>query len=214
VRGKALAERVADSLDRVGLRPDVGHRYAYEFSGGQRQRIAIARAIAPRPEVVVLDEPVSALDVSIRAQILNLLRSLQEELQLTYVTIAHDLAVVYQACDRTGVMYVGKLVELAPSEDLYKRPLHPYTRVLLSAIPLPNPRLRQQRRIPLVGEIPSPANPPPGCRFHTRCPYAVERCSVDEPEWREVEPGRWVACHLVTHDADGNAFLDVEPVLA
>ena len=150
----------------------------------------------------------SALDVSIRAQILNLLKSLQEELDLTYLTIAHDLAVVYQACDVTGVMYVGRLVELSASEELYKRPLHPYTRVLLSAIPVPDPKLRSRQRIPLVGEIPSALDPPSGCRFHPRCPYAVETCKTDDPEWREVEPDRWVACHLVETGSDGTAFLN------
>ncbi len=205
VRGAELERRIAEALEMVGLRPDVAHRYPHEFSGGQRQRVAIARAIAPRPALIVLDEPVSALDVSIRAQILNLLKSLQDELDLTYLTIAHDLAVVYQACQRTGVMYVGKLVELATSDQLYKNPLHPYTRVLLSAIPLPDPKLRGRERIPLVGEIPSPSDPPSGCRFHPRCPYAADRCGTEIPEWREVEDGRWVACHYVEIDDSGQA---------
>lgn len=207
VRGAALGRRVSEVLELVGLPGRVASRYPHEFSGGQRQRIAIARAVAVNPAFIVLDEPVSALDVSIRSQILNLLRELQEELGLTYLTIAHDLAVVYQACDRTGVMYLGNLVELGASEELFKRPLHPYTQILLSAIPLPDPKLRARQRIPEVGEIPSPSNPPSGCRFHTRCPHAVERCAVDIPEWREVEPGRWVACHLVQPQADGQAVL-------
>ncbi|MEX2229993.1 MAG: ABC transporter ATP-binding protein [Dehalococcoidia bacterium] len=196
VRGARRRERVAEVLALVGLNPSAARRYPHEFSGGQRQRVAVARAIVAEPKLIVLDEPVSALDVSIRAQILNLLRDLQDRLNLTYVTIAHDLAVVYQACDTIGVMYLGKLVELAPSEALYREPRHPYTRILLSAIPKPDPRLRHTERLPLTGEIPSPAAPPPGCRFHPRCPIAVERCAVDEPVWRELEPGHWVACHL------------------
>ena len=196
MRGTPLRERVSEVLQLVGLSPDAARRYPHEFSGGQRQRIAVARAIAASPRLIVLDEPVSALDVSIRAQILNLLKDLQDRLGLTYLMIAHDLAVVYQACDVTGVMYLGTLVEQAPSEALYKTPLHPYTRILLSAIPMPDPGRRRRERLPLVGEIPSPAAPPPGCRFHPRCPIAVERCAVDEPVWRELEPGHWVACHL------------------
>ena len=203
VRGEALQNRVAEVLELVGLPASIESRYPHEFSGGQRQRIAIARAISIEPALIILDEPVSALDVSIRSQILNLLKDLQERLGLTYLTIAHDLAVVYQACDTTGVMYLGTLAELAPSEDLYRRPLHPYTRILLSAIPRPDPRLRHEKRLPLVGEIPSPSSPPSGCRFHPRCPYAVERCSVEVPEWREVEPDRWVACHLVVQTPNG-----------
>ncbi len=197
VRGRPLRDRVAEVLELVGLNPAVERRFPHEFSGGQRQRVAIARAIVAEPDLIILDEPVSALDVSIRAQILNLLKDLQDRLGLTYLTIAHDLAVVYQACDVTGVMYLGGLVELAPSERLFADPLHPYTRILLSAIPLPDPKLRGRKRLPLVGEIPSPANPPNGCRFHPRCPIAVDRCASEVPAWREVEPGRWVACHLV-----------------
>ncbi|MFT3851871.1 MAG: ABC transporter ATP-binding protein [Ilumatobacteraceae bacterium] len=195
--------RVAEVLELVGLPADAAQRYPHEFSGGQRQRVAIARAIANRPELLVLDEPVSALDVSIRSQILNLLRDLQDELGLTYLTIAHDLAVVYQACDRTGVLYLGKLAELGPSEALFKDPLHPYTKALVAAIPLPDPTTRPAVRAQVSGEIPSPSNPPSGCRFHTRCPIAMEQCRVDEPVWTEARPGRWVACHAVVPAADG-----------
>lgn len=188
-------ERVAEVLRLVGLSPEAAERYPHEFSGGQRQRIAVARAIASNPRLIVLDEPVSALDVSIRAQILNLLRDLQERLGLTYLTIAHDLAVVYQACDVIAVMYLGKLVELAEPAELYREPAHPYTRILLSSIPMPDPSLRNRERLELRGEIPSPANPPSGCRFHPRCPIAVAKCAEVEPAWEEVRPGRWVACH-------------------
>ncbi|MDP6580733.1 MAG: ABC transporter ATP-binding protein [Vicinamibacterales bacterium] len=194
-RGRALRERVDEVLELVGLTTDAARRYPHEFSGGQRQRIAVARAIASGPRLILLDEPVSALDVSIRAQILNLLRELQDRLDLTYLTIAHDLAVVYQACDVVAVMYLGKLVELGNPEDLYNEPAHPYSRILLSSIPQPDPKLRHRERLELTGEIPSPANPPSGCRFHPRCPIAIEKCAQDEPEWREIQPGRWVACH-------------------
>jgi len=199
IQGVARSEReqrVEEVLTLVGLNAGVAARYPHEFSGGQRQRIAIARAIVASPTLIVLDEPVSALDVSIRAQILNLLRDLQERLDLTYVMIAHDLAVVYQACDRIGVMYLGRLAELAPSEELYRAPRHPYTKILLSSIPIADPAQRDRERIPLVGEIPSPSAPPPGCRFHPRCPIAADQCRVDEPEWREVSPEHWVACHF------------------
>jgi len=197
VPGREVRRRLDEVLGLVGLSSATAQRFPHEFSGGQRQRIAIARAVIGEPKLIVLDEPVSALDVSIRAQILNLLRDLQERLDLTYLTIAHDLAVVYQACDVVGVMYLGKLVELAPSEDLFGEPLHPYTRILLSSIPIADPRQRNRERLPLRGEIPSPKAPPPGCTFHPRCPIAVERCATEIPDWREVRPGRWVACHLV-----------------
>lgn len=195
-RGHQLRERVEEVLELVGLPAEAAKRYPHEFSGGQRQRIAVARAIASDPKLIILDEPVSALDVSIRAQILNLLRELQERLNLTYMTIAHDLAVVYQACDVVAVMYLGKIVESGPTDELYEEPAHPYTQILMSAIPRPDPKLRHIERLPLTGEIPSPANPPSGCRFHPRCPIAKQRCSSEEPEWRELRPGRWVACHF------------------
>jgi peptide/nickel transport system ATP-binding protein/oligopeptide transport system ATP-binding protein len=191
----AIRERLDEVLQLVGLNPEAAQRYPHEFSGGQRQRIAVARAIASSPRLIVLDEPVSALDVSIRAQILNLLRELQDRLDLTYITIAHDLAVVYQACDVIAVMYLGKIVEIGSPEELYEEPAHPYTRILLASIPRPDPSQRNRERVELTGEIPSPANPPSGCRFHPRCPIAVDECATVEPEWREIRPGRWVACH-------------------
>ncbi len=194
-QGKELEERVAGLLRRVGLRPEYMRRYPHAFSGGERQRIGIARALALSPRLVIADEPVSALDVSVRAQVLNLLLDLQDEFHLTYVFVAHDLSVVRYICDRVTVMYVGKIAEVAETEPLYTHPLHPYTEALMSAVPKPDPRLRSKRII-LEGEVADPSNPPDGCYFHPRCRYAQERCRVDHPELREVEPGRFVACHL------------------
>jgi len=188
--------RVRELLAEVGLPADALTRYPHEFSGGQRQRIGIARALALRPKFIVADEPVSALDVSIQAQIVNLLQDLQQRYGLTYLFISHGLALVRHIATRVGVMYLGKLVEIAPTEALYRRPLHPYTRALLHAVPEPDPDVRPQR-LPLRGELPSPVNPPSGCRFHTRCPLAMAECREAEPELREVEPGHFVACFLV-----------------
>jgi peptide/nickel transport system ATP-binding protein len=199
-RGSELRDRVAYLLHRVGLRPEYVNRYPHGFSGGQRQRIGIARALAPQPQLVVCDEPVSALDVSIQAQILNLLQDLQQEFGLTYLFVAHDLSVVEHISDRVAVMYVGKLVEVADTEDLFLRPLHPYTEALLSAVPHPNPHQRRRahvgkKTIALRGEIADPANPPSGCYFHPRCPYAVERCKTEPPPLRELRQDHFVSCH-------------------
>ena len=188
-------ERVAELLSLVGLRPEYIRRYPHAFSGGQRQRVGIARALALNPQFVVCDEPVSALDVSIQAQTLNLLQDLQEAFGLTYLFVAHQLNVVAHICDRVGVMYVGKLVEVADTETLYSSPLHPYTEALLGAVPHPDPDYRGHRTL-LAGEIANPANPPSGCYFHPRCPYAVDECSREEPELRELQPGHFVKCHL------------------
>jgi peptide/nickel transport system ATP-binding protein len=193
-KGKEIELQVADLLNRVGLRPEYMRRYPHAFSGGERQRVGIARALATRPRLVVADEPVSALDVSVRAQTLNLLQDLQSEFHLTYLFISHDLSVVEHICDRVAVMYLGKLVEMAETEALYLNPLHPYTEALLSAAPKSDPDVRIDR-IVLEGEVPNPANPPSGCHFHPRCRYAIDRCKVEAPALEEIKPAHFAACH-------------------
>jgi oligopeptide transport system ATP-binding protein len=194
-QGKESMEKVAELLQLVQLNPSYMNRYPHEFSGGQRQRIGIARALATRPKFIVCDEPISALDVSIQAQIVNLLEDLQEQLGLTYLFIAHDLSMVRHICDRVAVMYLGVIVELASRDELYNNPLHPYTQALLSAVPIPDPHItRARQRIILEGAPPSPENIPDGCRFHPRCANAKEGCESETPQWREIKPGHWVTC--------------------
>ncbi len=194
--GKEKHNRIEELLNMVGLNPDFVNRYPHEFSGGQRQRIGIARALAVNPDLIICDEPISSLDVSIQAQVVNLLEELQARLGLTYLFIAHDLSMVRHISNRMAVMYLGKIMELADRDEIYLRPLHPYTQALMSAVPLPDPEIAKQRkRIILQGDIPSPANPPKGCNFNSRCPLAKEICFAEDPEYREIIPGHWVACH-------------------
>lgn len=196
-KGDELRQRVQDLLRKVGMDPRYIRRYPHEFSGGQCQRIGIARALALNPKIIVADEPISALDVSIQAQILNLMEELQKELGLTYIFIAHDLAAVHHISDRIAVMYLGKIVELSDSETIIRAPKHPYTKALIQAVPIPNPRLEKQRQhVALKGDVPSPMNPPTGCTFHPRCPVAIGRCSTDVPELRDLNPSHKAACHL------------------
>lgn len=198
LRGKEKTARVQELLEMVGLNPYFINRFPHEFSGGQRQRIGIARALALNPDLIICDEPISSLDVSIQAQVVNLLEELQEKLGLTYLFIAHDLSMVRHISDRMAVMYLGKIVELADRNEIYLNPLHPYTKALMSAVPVPDPDVSVRReRIILKGDIPSPADPPQGCNFNTRCPVAVEQCFVNDPEYRMISPGHYVACHLV-----------------
>jgi len=196
--GRARQERVQELLQMVGLNPYFVNRYPHEFSGGQRQRIGVARALALNPSFIVCDEPISALDVSIQAQVVNLLEDLQDQLGLTYLFIAHDLSMVRHISDRVAVMYLGKIVELTDRDSLYGNPQHPYTEALLSAVPIPDPTVEEtRRRIILEGDVPSPANPPVGCNFSTRCPKVMQVCHEVDPEFKEISPGHWCACHLV-----------------
>ena len=191
-------ERVKELMGLVGLSGRLINRFPHEFSGGQRQRIGVARALASDPKFIVCDEPISALDVSIQAQVVNLLEDLQDKFGLTYLFIAHDLSMVRHICDRVAVMYLGVMAEMTDRNELYEHPLHPYTQALLSAVPIPDPKKdRARHRTILTGDVPSPLNPPSGCRFHPRCPIAVEKCHLEIPEWRQAAPGHWVACHLV-----------------
>ena len=199
---KERVDIMLDTLKKVGLEDYHARRYPHEFSGGQRQRIGIARALALRPRFIICDEPVSALDVSIQSQVLNILQDLQAEFGLTYLFIAHNLSVVEHVSDRVAVMYLGKMVELTTREALFRNPLHPYTQALMSAIPVPNPRLRKQRII-LKGDVPSPLNPPKGCRFHPRCPWAIEICSQEEPQFKELLPDHWAACWVAEQKLHG-----------
>ncbi|MBU3570352.1 ATP-binding cassette domain-containing protein [Priestia aryabhattai] len=206
---KEMLNRVYELLEDVGLNRDHVNRYPHEFSGGQRQRIGIARALALNPECIIADEPISALDVSVQAQVVNLLKKLQKEKGLTYLFIAHDLSMVKHISSRIGVMYLGHLVELTTSAELYQKPLHPYTQALLSAIPIPDPDVEDNRkRIVLKGELPSPMNPPSGCVFNTRCPLAVEACKIQKPEWQEVEENHFVACHLYNQKIMSNNYIE------
>jgi oligopeptide transport system ATP-binding protein len=204
-----VEDRVLELLDLVGLRPAHRTRYAHEFSGGQRQRINIARALALSPDMIVADEPISALDVSIQAQVINLFADLQDELGVAYLFVAHDLSMVEHISDRVAVMYLGHIVELAPTESVFEATLHPYTQALLSAMPVADPVAEaSRRRVPLAGEVPSPAAPPPGCVFSTRCPLVFDRCRDEVPQLREITPNHWAACHLA--DLEGSSIVTVD----